>query len=195
MDFELTDKTHTLDKNNLRDNNPRYLVVHSTHSYPFFNQVLDCHLSNGWAGVGYHLFLDKQINLHQGRPFDLEGAHSLGFNTCSIGLGFYNPPEKMSSRKVEKIRKVVSHFSEKYSLKVVSHTEAQIMYMKTLLEDYGLHLEVPSAEDCTEPKIFDLINNRLEKIIGGLDTDRFCNLKDKLKSLKNCPGPIFGRLN
>lgn len=78
------------------------------------------HLSNGWIGIGYHYFVDKQGQIFKGRPNNAQGAHCRGYNSHSIGVcaeGCYMteamPPVQMQSIvgliKSLKIKKVFGH--------------------------------------------------------------------------------------
>jgi len=44
------------------------------------------HLNNGWSGIGYQFFVDKQGQIFEGRPLYTMGAQCAGFNDCSIGI-------------------------------------------------------------------------------------------------------------
>ena len=44
------------------------------------------HLQNGWAGIGYHLYIRKDGSVHAGRPLWASGAHTLNFNMCTLGV-------------------------------------------------------------------------------------------------------------
>jgi len=43
------------------------------------------HINNGWAGFGYHLLIDRDGTVAEGRPFQRQGAHARGHNDHSIG--------------------------------------------------------------------------------------------------------------
>lgn len=49
-------------------------------------QIHAAHLKRGWAGIGYHFFIDVHGNIHEGRPIDKVGSHCAGNNTSSIGI-------------------------------------------------------------------------------------------------------------
>lgn len=36
------------------------------------------HLDNGWAGIGYHAFINKKGEIYRGRPVGMLGAHAMG---------------------------------------------------------------------------------------------------------------------
>ena len=42
--------------------------------------------SNGWAGIGYQLYVRKDGNIYEGRPLDYVGAHATNNNSDSIGI-------------------------------------------------------------------------------------------------------------
>ena len=44
------------------------------------------HQNKGWAGIGYHFFIDKSGKIHVGRPIYCVGAHTYGHNHESIGI-------------------------------------------------------------------------------------------------------------
>lgn len=44
------------------------------------------HLSQGWAGIGYHLYVRKDGSIHEGRPLWASGAHVLNHNYHTVGV-------------------------------------------------------------------------------------------------------------
>ena len=40
----------------------------------------------GWSDIGYHLIIDRDGTVAQGRPMERTGAHTLGENVGSIGI-------------------------------------------------------------------------------------------------------------
>lgn len=63
-----------------------YIVLHHADaSQCTVYDVHRWHLNQGWAGIGYHYFVDKQGNVYRGRP-DTIGAHCLNYNDRSIGI-------------------------------------------------------------------------------------------------------------
>lgn len=77
-------------------NEPKYLIVHHTGgtdldpladtSHHTFEIVDAYHKSLGWGKIGYHYFIDNAGNVTQGRKDDEEGAHTIGYNTQSLGI-------------------------------------------------------------------------------------------------------------
>lgn len=49
--------------------------------------IKDWHVNgNGWSDIGYHFFIDKKGQIHEGRPLSKKGAHCKGHNSKSIGI-------------------------------------------------------------------------------------------------------------
>lgn len=44
------------------------------------------HQRQGWAGIGYHYFIDSNGSVYRGRPDWAIGAHAYGFNSGSLGV-------------------------------------------------------------------------------------------------------------
>ena len=122
----IRNRTFTLDKSELRENNPQSIILHSTYLYPEFQDLLNFHKSLGWAGVGYHFFVSKKGDIYQARPLNLEGAHSLGFNTSSIGLCFNSPNGNPTDKVVSNVKQLIDRLKESNDLEIISHTQSQI---------------------------------------------------------------------
>lgn len=61
------------------------------------------HQNKGWAGIGYHFFIDKDGEIYEGRPLDTVGAHAYGHNKMSIGICFEGDfnKEEMNDEQVD----------------------------------------------------------------------------------------------
>ena len=44
------------------------------------------HQRQGWAGIGYHYFIDRNGTVYRGRPVWAIGAHAYGYNSDSLGV-------------------------------------------------------------------------------------------------------------
>lgn len=65
----------------------KYIILHhSASSKMNIEDIHNYHLSKGWAGIGYHYFIDENGALHEGRPENTVGVHCKGYNHCSIGI-------------------------------------------------------------------------------------------------------------
>lgn len=68
----------------------KYLVVHCT-ATPLSQRVsvedIDrWHKAQGWSGIGYHWYVDRDGHIFPGRSEREAGAHVIGYNHCSIGI-------------------------------------------------------------------------------------------------------------
>lgn len=66
------------------------IVIHCTASRPDQHitvEMLDqMHKARGWKGIGYHYYITRDGQLHQGRPEEEIGAHARHYNQYSIGI-------------------------------------------------------------------------------------------------------------
>ena len=51
-----------------------------------FQQCKDDHLKRGYVDIGYHYYITRDGQVHEGRPLWKEGAHCKGHNKHSIGI-------------------------------------------------------------------------------------------------------------
>ena len=66
------------------------------------------HKNRGWAGIGYHYFINKEGEIFECRPRNTVGAHAIGYNNNSIGIcfegDFNNETMEEAQRSPEVIR-------------------------------------------------------------------------------------------
>lgn len=75
------------------------------------------HLKNGWAGFGYHLYVRKDGSVHRGRPIWASGAHTLNFNSRTLGVcceGNYDVETVMPPAQLEALRAVLGYLRGLY---------------------------------------------------------------------------------
>ncbi|MDO8517345.1 MAG: peptidoglycan recognition family protein [Nanoarchaeota archaeon] len=184
------DRTYTLKTEGLRENKPEFIVMHATYSYVDFEGVLKKHKSFGWNGVGYHLFISGENSIYQGRPFNLEGSHALGFNTKSIGICFYLP-KCINEKRIKTANEILSFINESDNLEVIPHTLAQIVYDNKLLRDLEVDKQFPEAIDVVSEKRFEKIKKDMSSLADILNDSKYKKINWLLRSFKNCPGPLF----
>jgi len=189
----ILDRTSTLDRTGLKKNVPKYIVLHSTNSYPTFEDLLTKHKKrNGWNGAGYHLFLEDKGDVSLCRPFETEGAHALGFNFDSIGFCIYTLDGLLTKSKIAKGKKVLSQLQEELgNLQLIPHTLAQIKYLNRLLKENELEKQFPEDLNCVNEDYFRKLKTEIDSFTGRLSTDSYGSLKMRLKEFKNCPGELF----
>ena len=49
-------------------------------------KIRDWHTGKGWRDIGYHLVINRDGAIEQGRPLEDVGAHARGYNRDSIGI-------------------------------------------------------------------------------------------------------------
>ena len=101
-----------------------YIVLHHMAANGSADDVHRAHLSNGWAGIGYHFFVRKDGTIYRGRPIAKVGAHTQGYNSQSVGVCFEGnfETERMSEAQVQSGRELVAYLRGIYpSAQVKKH--------------------------------------------------------------------------
>lgn len=52
------------------------------------------HRERGFSMIGYHYVIYRDGSVHEGRPLAMQGAHTLGHNTTSIGICYIGGVDK-----------------------------------------------------------------------------------------------------
>ena len=64
-----------------------YIVEHHIAGKGFSAQEIHAfHLSKGWSGIAYHLYVRQDGTVYRGRPIDKKGGHAENYNSVSIGI-------------------------------------------------------------------------------------------------------------
>jgi len=140
-------------------NEPKYLIVHHTGgtdldpladtSQHTFEIVDAYHKSLGWGKIGYHYFIDKAGNLTQGRKDGEEGAHTIGYNTQSLGICLAGNFDVTlpTQQQINTLTKLLNDKVKQYSIpveKIVPHRcfSSKTCYGKLLADDWARKLIV-----------------------------------------------------
>lgn len=77
-------------------NTPKWIIIHHTGgtdtnpkadtSHHTAKMVDAWHTSKGWNGIGYNWFIEKNGEPAVGRDEKIDGAHTIGYNSQSIGI-------------------------------------------------------------------------------------------------------------
>lgn len=77
-------------------NKPEYIIIHHTGgtnanpkadtSHHTASIIKAGHLANGWKDIGYNYVITKNGVVEKGRAENQEGAHTIGYNSKSIGI-------------------------------------------------------------------------------------------------------------
>lgn len=76
------------------------------------------HVRNGWSGIGYHYFVNKQGVIFKGRPDDTIGSHAKGYNSTSIGICFEGRFNKeiMPQAQLQAGKELIAYLKNKYNI-------------------------------------------------------------------------------
>lgn len=67
-------------------NETKYIIIHHEGGDSTFEETNNYHLSKGWAGIGYHFFIDTSGTIYQGRPIKKVPAACYGLNDSSVNI-------------------------------------------------------------------------------------------------------------
>ena len=71
-------------------NVPKYIIIHCSATKVTNNvsleEITKWHKAQGFKNIGYHYYITKDGTIHKGRDEKLSGAHTVGYNSNSIGI-------------------------------------------------------------------------------------------------------------
>ena len=100
----------------------RRIILHHAAVTRTVQQIHIQHTVQGWGGIGYHYFVDKDGTIYTGRPENTVGAHAANHNGDSLGICFNGnfETETMSSRQREAGKQLIAHLRQKYNIAISS---------------------------------------------------------------------------
>lgn len=90
------------------------------------------HIRRGWSDIGYHFIIYLDGSVHEGRPLERTGAHTIGHNTNSIGICYIGGMNKeytkakdtRTAAQKESLENLLVSFKEKYKdIKIYGHRD------------------------------------------------------------------------
>lgn len=163
-------------------------------SYSEFENLLKKHKNNGWVGVGYHLFVSESNIISLGRPYNYSGAHTLGFNKKSIGICVYSKDGSICEQKIKLVLKLIEELISQFgNLKIISHTQGQVMYFNQILRDKNIRQLLSESSNFSKQEEYERVKNDVDELcleIKRLSSDNSHVLKE-LNKFKYCPGKMF----
>ena len=109
----------------VRSEKLKAIVLHHAAADCTVQDVHRWHQNNGWAGIGYHFFVDKAGKIYRGRPENWIGAHTSGYNK-HIGIcaeGNFES-DTMTDTQRSAIVELIKYLNNKYgSLKIHRHKD------------------------------------------------------------------------
>lgn len=105
-----------------------------------------------WAGIGYHLYIRKNGEVHRGRPIWASGAHVLNHNYHTVGVcveGNYDVETQMPAAQLAAVREALAYLRGVYPAAVICcHRDLQA----TACPGRHYPLEAVLADADPEPK-------------------------------------------
>ena len=144
-------------------NTPEYLIVHHTGgtnanpladtSHHTFEMVKQYHLSLGWEDIGYHFFINKAGEVTPGRNENYHGAHTIGYNSKSLGICLAgNFDATLPTKEQENsLQALLEMLQKKYKIpreNIVPHREFanKTCYGRRLADDWAQKLLSPISQ-------------------------------------------------
>lgn len=162
-----------------RNKTTHIVLHHASAKNCTVNDVHRWHINNGWAGIGYHFFVDKNGNVFEGRPVDKVGSHCSGHNQSTIGIcaeGQFETETMTVSQKMA-IAELLNYVQGLYpQAVVVGHRELKATACPG--KNYPLS-ELKNYKNLLEGENMDEIKKELAKITAELKS-----LKDGEKVYK-----------
>ena len=91
-----------------------------------FRQCREDHRRRGWKDIGYHYYITRDGQVHEGRPLWQEGAHCKGHNKHSIGICYEggldalgNPGDTRTRAQRESMRALLERLHDQFPSAII----------------------------------------------------------------------------
>ena len=93
-----------------------HCIIHHAAADGAVEIIHNYHLSQGWAGIGYHYYVRKDGTIYRGRPEAWIGGHTINYNYRAIGICFEGnfESEYMSDAQLEAGQALVADIKKRY---------------------------------------------------------------------------------
>jgi len=90
------------------------------------------HIRRGWSDIGYHFVIYLDGSVHEGRPLEKIGAHTIGHNSYSIGVCYIGGMNKeytkakdtRTTAQKESLKNLLMSYKNKYKdIKIYGHRD------------------------------------------------------------------------
>ncbi len=152
-----------------------YIVLH--HSAMPMNtaeEIHKSHVNKGWTGIGYHFYVRKDGSIYTGRPITAVGAHTVNYNSQSIGICFEGnfETETMCDAQIKAGREVVAYARKQYpNAKIVKHKDLQATACPGKNFPFDKVTQAEAAKELTEANdiVWELMNGKCKIKITEVD--------------------------
>lgn len=113
----------------------KYIIIHTAAGLATRDEVDKFHSSKGWNGIGYNMYIERNGMMVTGRGEDVVGAHSIKYNSESIGISYSGCYEK-------------SQWSNKTTADAIKNktiTQEQFNTLITQIKYYQTKYQIPRA--------------------------------------------------
>lgn len=114
------------------------------------------HLDNGWCGIGYNFFVRKDGSVYRGRAENAVGAHTIGYNSMSVGICFEGnfEVEQMPEDQIKAGQELVAYLKAKYpGVKLGRHKDFDSTACPGRYFPYDTIISGTSAASITEKEV------------------------------------------
>jgi N-acetyl-anhydromuramyl-L-alanine amidase AmpD len=100
-----------------------YIILHHAAGDISPSNLHAYHVSLGWTGIGCNYYVRKDGNIYRGRPEEVAGAHTEGYNNKSIGICFEGnfEVENMSEKQLEAGIWLIKDILTRYNVPIAPH--------------------------------------------------------------------------
>lgn len=111
-------------------NNPKYIIIHCSATKETQNvsveTITQWHKDRGFKNIGYHYYITKDGVIHKGRTEESSGAHTVGYNSNSIGICYEGgldvkgkPKDTRTQEQKESLIDLILDIKSRYNIKKV----------------------------------------------------------------------------
>ncbi len=111
-------------------NTPKYIIIHCSATKETNNvsleEITKWHKAQGFKNIGYHYYITKDGTIHKGRDEKSSGAHTVGYNSNSIGIcyeGGLNKDGKVADTRTPEQKQslidLILDIKDRYNIKKV----------------------------------------------------------------------------
>lgn len=97
---------------------PKYITIHTSDGTG--QTVCDYHImhikQDGFMGIGYHFFIDKEGKIYPGTPINKKGTHVSNNNSGNIGICFEGLKEEPNEKQSKSLTALIYCLMEYYSI-------------------------------------------------------------------------------
>ena len=94
-----------------------YIILHHRGGNGDVQSIHEYHVKDkGWVGIGYHFYIRKDGSVYRGRPIDMWGAHTVGYNDKSVAVCFEGnfETDKMTPTQLKAGQELITYLKTLY---------------------------------------------------------------------------------